>query len=72
MTDGPKSGILIAADPATVERSGFAIGLKTGYLWIAWAIEGGSEFSRKSHWRGFVISRVGRLFFYESSAFHET
>ena len=28
VTDGPKSGILIAADPATVERSGFAIGLK--------------------------------------------
>ena len=28
VTDGPKSGILIAADPATVERSGFAIGFR--------------------------------------------
>lgn len=28
--------------------------------------------SRKSHWRGIVISRVGRLFFYESSDFHDT
>lgn len=30
VTDGPKSGILIAADPATVERSGFAIGFGAG------------------------------------------
>jgi hypothetical protein len=36
VTGGPKSGILIAADPATVERSGFAIELKDGRLWIAW------------------------------------
>ena len=36
VTDGPKSGILIAADPATVERSGFAIGLIAGFLSIAW------------------------------------
>lgn len=36
VTDGPKSGIPIAADPATVERSGFAIGLKAGFLSIAW------------------------------------
>lgn len=71
VTDGPKSGIPIAADPATVERSGFAIGLKAGFLSIAWGNQGGLEISRKSHWRGFVISRVGRLFFYESSAFHE-
>lgn len=26
---------------------------------------------RKSHWRGIAISRAGRLFFYESSAFRD-
>jgi hypothetical protein len=54
---GPMPGVLIAADPATVERSGFAI-RESRYVRTVRIRGGGQDRpNRKSHWSGIVISR---------------
>ena len=54
---GPRPGVLIAADPATVERSGFAIRENRCFRTVR--IRGSDEDwpNRKSHWSDITISR---------------
>lgn len=54
---GPKPGVLIAADPATVERSGFAIRESRCFRTVRNRGSGKDWSNRKSHWSGITISR---------------
>jgi hypothetical protein len=54
---GPRPGVLIAADPATVERSGFAIRESRASGLSAFRGSGKDRPNRKSHWSGITISR---------------
>lgn len=67
--DGPTQGILIAADPATVERSGFAIRFRPGTTdhaaWCGWRLPKGK--AGKATEAAMRATGVGRLLIYESS-----
>lgn len=54
---GPKPGVLIAADPATVERSGFTIRESRCFRTVRIRGSGTHRPNRKSHWSGITISR---------------
>ncbi len=54
---GPKPGVLIAADPATVERSGFTIRESRCFRTVRTRGSGAHWPNRKSHWSGITISR---------------
>lgn len=54
---GPRPGVLIAADPATVERSGFAIRENRCFRTVRIRGSGKHRPNRKSHWSGITISR---------------
>lgn len=54
---GPRPGVLIAADPATVERSGFAIRENRCFRTVRIRGSGKRRPNRKSHWSGITISR---------------
>lgn len=54
---GPKPGVLIAADPATVERSGFAIRESRCFRTVRIRGSGKDRPNRKSHWSGITICR---------------
>lgn len=54
---GPIPGVLIAADPATVERSGFAIRESRCFRTVRIRGSGKDWSNRKSHWSGITISR---------------
>jgi hypothetical protein len=54
---GPIPGVLIAADPATVERSGFAIRESRCFRTVRIRGSGKDRPNRKSHWSGITICR---------------
>jgi len=54
---GPRPGVLIAADPATVERSGFAIRESRCFRTVRIRGSGQDRPNRKSHWSGITICR---------------
>ncbi len=54
---GPIPGVLIAADPATVERSGFAIRESRCFRTVRICGSGKDRPNRKSHWSGITICR---------------